>query len=249
MQKGFDKSVHCAEYLITDEMTDKAGRLKLSCLLYLQQLTCEEHTDIFGLPGDVIREKLGLAFVFTKLRVNVLRQPLLNEKIVVKTWCSELKGVRFTRNFRVTLQNSGELLTEGKTELTVIDLETRRLVRPANVPEFSTFLYNDTEQNGCEYPQKLSCDFCACGTFQKRITEKDIDCNRHVNNTVYADMVTEAWGEKYFASNINSFEINYLHEVLPFETVDITFSDLNGEVLACGNVGDKQSFVARLTYE
>ena len=237
------------EVIVNESMVDKAGRLKLSCLLRFQQGICEQHTEKFGLPSSVIREQLGLAFVFTKIRVNTYRLPGLNEKIVVTTWCSELKGVRFTRNFRVTLQDTGELLTESKAEITVIDLNTRKLIRPASVPEFDMFLYNETEPNGCDYPQKLPAEVEAYNNVLRQITEADIDNNNHVNNTVYADMVTETLADEYLKINPSVFEINYLHEAFLNETMKINLSKIEQGVLVVGSVGDKQSFAAKIIYK
>ena len=161
-----------------------------------------------------------------------------------------LKGVRFTRNYRVTLQNTGELLSEAKAEATMIDLNTRKIVRPKDIKVFDKFLYNDALENGCAYPEKLPQSINTVPQFFRKTTAADIDVNGHVNNTVYADMVIDCLAENRRNSAISCFEVNYSNEVRPHETVSIALEDTGATgITAVGTVGDKHSFTARIQFK
>lgn len=235
--------------LITEESTDGSGRLRLSNLMKLHQEVSEQHLSVFGTPSDTLRNEFGIAFVFTKIRINIYRLPAAGERVTVKTWCSMLKGVRFTRNYRVTLQNSGELLTESKAEVTVIDLNTRKIIRPKDIKVFESFLYNDVIENGCAYPEKLPVSVDVAPQFSRHITASDIDWNGHVNNTVYADMVTDCIPEDRRNSALSCFEVNYSNEVKPNDTVQLALENNGRSITAVGCVGDKHSFTARLDFK
>ena len=243
----FDKTAYEWDTVVTSFEVDMFRRLKLSALMKLHQEIGEMHLKEFGTDSNYLRDRRNVAFIFTKVAIKVHRQPLMEEKIRVRTWCSSLKGVRFTRNYVVFSEN-GELLTEAKGEVTTLNLQSRKIVRPRDVEEFADFLYNDQLDNSCEYPQKIE-PLKACDRKQLRpISFSDIDYNGHVNNTVYADMVLDCLPADVLSRPIKGFEINYVNEVKPDETLEIGLSCDKDVWCFSGCVSDRVCFTVKLTF-
>ncbi len=230
---------------VTSFEVDMFDRMKLSALMKRHQEIGEMHLTEFGTTSEQMRKEQNLSFIFTKVNVLVHRLPKSQEKIVVRTWCSALKGVRFTRNY-VTFDQNGKLLTEAKAEVTTLDLLTRKIVRPSEINGFADFLYNDELQNGAEYPTKIRPTESDCTTHTRPVRFSDIDYNGHVNNTVYADMALDCLSAEMLKKPIKGFEINFINEVLPQETVEIGVTQEADGFVFQGNVADRQSFVAKL---
>lgn len=217
------------------------GKIKLSELMKLHEKIGELHLNVFGSDSNELRNDHHVAFIFTKIAILVHRLPRENESIVLRTWCSGLKGVRFTRNYQ-SFDSDGNVLTESKCEMTIIDLKSRRIVRPISLPGFEGHLYNDEIENRCEAPKKIALpdDMTVIGTH--RADDRDIDQNGHVNNTVYADIMTQFIPEEYSGSDIKSIEINYISEVLPHEEIKLSTSSCDGQVVFSGATDNRTVF-------
>lgn len=240
-----DKTAYEWETTVTSFEVDMFDRMKLSALMKRHQEIGEMHLNEFGTTSEKMRLEQNLSFIFTKVNVLVHRLPKSGENVVIRTWCSTLKGVRFTRNY-VVFDQSGRILTESKAEVTVLDLTSRKIVRPIEIKGFSDFLYNEQLENNAEYPQKIRISIENAVQHTRPVRFSDIDYNGHVNNTVYADMAMDCLSPETLKNVIKGFEINFVNEVLPDETLEISVeSTVDGNVFQ-GNVGDRVSFLAKL---
>lgn len=239
-----DKTAYEWETTVTSFEVDMFDRMKLSALMKRHQEIGEMHLNEFGTTSETMRRDQNLSFIFTKVNVLVHRLPKSGENVVIRTWCSALKGVRFTRNY-VVLDQSGRILTESKAEVTVLDLVTRKIVRPTEINGFSDFLYNDQLENNAEYPSKIKMSLENSMRHTRAVRFSDIDYNGHVNNTVYADMALDCLSPETLKSEIKGFEINFVNEVLPDETLEISVNR-DEDYIFQGNVGDRVSFLAKL---
>ena len=224
-----------------------SGKIKISQLMMLHQIIGEKHLNAFGTTSENMRSEQNLAFIFTKAAILVHRLPSENEKITLRTWCSELKGVRFTRNYQ-TFNKNGVCLTECKCEVTTIDLNSRRIVRPSSIEGFNDFLYNTELENACEAPKKLSVSDELKSVKTVLITDEFIDFNNHVNNTIYADMMMSVLPEEKREEPITKVYINFVNEVLLGEEIEL-FSFTNDENhIVCGKIEDKTVFIGELSF-
>ena len=239
-----DKTAYEWQTSITSFEVDMFDRIKLSALMKRHQEIGEMHLNEFGTTSEQMRREQNLSFIFTKVNILVHRLPKSGENVVIRTWCSALKGVRFTRNY-VVFDEKGQILTETKAEVTVLDLATRKIVRPTEINGFSDFLYNDQLENNAEYPAKIKMSGENAAVHTRPVRFSDIDYNGHVNNTVYADMALDCLSVETLKAAIKSFEINFVNEVLPDETLEISVTADDGYVFQ-GEVNGRVSFLARL---
>lgn len=246
-KKTNDCTVCFWETKVSSFDADKFCKLKLSTVLKYQQEACGKHVAIFGAPSDVLRDEHSVAFVFTKIKVTVNRLPKAHEDVVVKTWCSSLKGVRFTRNF-VMYDGFGEILTESKAEVVVIDLKTRKIIRPTEIPLADRFLYNDEQPNGCEYPQKIKLFEEKGQAVTRKVSFSDVDENGHMNNTVYADVMCDCLSDDLRGKTPTEFTINFENEAFENETIEIFWEQEENEVVFVGQIGEKQCFKGQIKY-
>lgn len=224
------------------------GKIKISELMMLHQQIGEKHLNAFGTTSADMRAKQNIAFIFTKARIVIHRLPQENEEITVRTWCSELKGVRFTRNYQ-TFDKIGNALTEAKCEVTTINLETRKIVRPASIEGFADFLYNNELANACEAPQKIDAIDNAQRVSQRKASAETIDFNSHVNNTMYADFAMSIIPDITELGEPQSVDINFINEVMPNEIIDLYLASVEDKTLVVtGRVGDETPFCCKLVF-
>lgn len=242
-----EKTAYEMETAVNCFDVDRYDRLKISALMKLHQEIGERHVTEFGTSSAFLRDKLGVAFIFTKLKIKIHRLPKTADNIKVLTWCSELKGIRFYRNYIVMSENN-ELLTETKAEVVIMNRSDRRLVRPKEVEGFGNYLYNYDLVNGCEKPSKVDFPEAFNTSFKRQIRFSDIDFNGHVNNTVYADICFDCLDGETLKKTPKSVEINFVNEIMPDEELCVSFSSNEQTKLFSGSVSDRHCFTAKIEY-
>lgn len=226
---------------------DRYNRLKISALMKLHQEVGERHITAFGITSEELRNIYDIAFIFTRVRIKIHRLPKAEERITVRTWCSELKGVRFMRNYQLISEN-GEMLTESKGEVAAIKLSDRSIVRPRDQEAFNCFLYNFDLDNSCEKPSKLSVLHDGGSWFKRPVRFSDLDYNGHMNNTVYADVVFDHLPKEALQKPVTEFQINFLNEALVGETVLVGVNQTESGYEVSGCVGEKHCFSSKVSY-
>lgn len=242
-----DKTAFQWHFPISTAEVDMFDRLKISALMKRQQEIGELHLIEFGTSSDKMREEQGFAFIFTKMNIKVTRLPKSKENVTLTTWCSGLKGVRFTRNY-VLRDESGVVLTEAKAEVTTIDLNTRKIVRPREINGFEDFLYNEDLENTCPYPEKLIFSGEVSKVYILDVRFSDIDFNGHVNNTVYADISFDALPPEVVKKSVSGFEINFTNEAFLGETLEVSVVSDNSCCLVFGKTDVHDCFAVKLIF-
>ncbi|MBO5913234.1 MAG: hypothetical protein J6Q76_07170 [Clostridia bacterium] len=242
-----DKTAFEWDFRVTSFDVDTFNRLRLSSLMKYQQEIGGMHLFEFGTTSERMAKEQNLAFIFTKMNIAIHQLPKAQDKVIMRTWCSGLKGVRFTRNYLLFDENR-KLLTEAKVEVTTLDLKTRKIVRPNEINGFSDFLYNDELENMADAPTKLTVPDKLEAVYTRPVRFSDIDYNGHVNNTVYADMSLDCLTTEALKNPLKGFSINFVSEIMPDEAVTLSMAETDSGYTFVGAANDRQSFVARLIF-
>ena len=221
---------------IKTSMCDCSGKLGMAEAFYMYMDAACTHADILGVGLSEIAKK-GLIWVAAKNMVVFRRRPAMETGAVLTTWPRTPVRYRSLRDY-VLKDTSGEILSEGRTEWTVLDRGSGRLYLPeklfgddlkfrddaAGVPEFSKMRYDDSL-------------FEDAGTYIIRPTDCDVE--GHMNNAAYVRAVcgclpNEVWihipvreMEAHYLSQ--AFEGQPLHIMKAESGDDIVFSAHNDE--------------------
>ena len=162
--------------------------IRPSALFRYYQETAGGHLDALGLDFNTMREK-KCVFVITRMK-NIFYSPIKRyDRINIKTCSRGIKGVVFTRDYNVV--RGGELVAEASTQWALIDLDSRRICRPAVYAEYfdeSDELCSFTDIKKIPLDTELDCEY------KYRVVFSDIDENLHMNNTRYSDICLDAIG-------------------------------------------------------
>ena len=245
MGTKFNKTAYEWEFTVKSFDVDMFNRLKLSSLMKYQQEIGGMHLYEFGTTAEKMRKEQNLGFIFTKMNIKIDKLPKTQDKVILRTWCSGLKGVRFTRNY-IMFDSLGNIMTQAKVEVTTLDLLSRKIVRPSTINGFCDFLYNDDLENGAEYPSKITIPMDISTVYSHKVRFCDIDYNKHVNNTVYADLSLNCLDPEILKKAIKGFEVNFSNEVLTNQTIEVAKAEISDGFVFTGTVSDRQCFTALL---
>lgn len=199
-----EKMKQIENYKINVHDTDCNGYLSpTGYLRYLQDAAnCQMEDD--GLPYNVLFEK-GLAFILSRIRVIFFEPVFSHENVTVTTWSAGGHAASFLRCYG--MEKNGVEIARGKSVWALYDRNRGKLCRYNDIElGYKTDDENDVELSRrpefAEEPKLL-------GT--RRIFYTDVDQNRHMNNTRYADMLWHFMPERD-RRRITSLDISYLNE-------------------------------------
>jgi acyl-ACP thioesterase len=183
---------------------DAFGTLEVPAISgYLQEIA-GRHATALGAGLEVLRAR-GLTWVLARQRLELPVPVSLGDALAVETWPSGLERLAAMREF-VARRGDGSEAVRATTAWYVLDLVTRKLVRPQEVldPRFPR-------------PRQPSVAPLAHGKLQRRfhVRYADIDQNLHVTNASYVTWAIEAMPvDLWRASRMASVEVHYLAEAV-----------------------------------
>jgi len=196
--------------------TDTRGRLQVPILCQFLEEAAVAHAAILGVAVEVLIES-GVAWVLSRLHLEMERWPAADEEIVIVTWPEAASRLFTERRFDV-LDASERGIGTVSTLWLVLDLERRRPVRLP--PQVTDPLHE--HEIGPE-PRKFG-DLATPNPIQRElgftVRRSDLDLADHVNNTSYVEWAVEAVPDEVWASHdLAELEIHFLSECHHGQTV------------------------------
>jgi medium-chain acyl-[acyl-carrier-protein] hydrolase len=208
-------------YDVNTIVLDHQKRLSLVGLLNLLQDTAWIHADHLGWGYEALIEK-GTIWVLSRQKLVMTDWPVWEDKVTINTWPRRSGSVIALREFEILA--NGKKVGECSTSWLVLDWTTRKLQKLDRI-----MFGMETRSEGVldiaaeRIPSRN--DVKTVTTFQVR--NSDLDVNAHVNNTRYAQWITDTMtaGElaKYW---VQEYEINFLAETGVGDAVDIDAVDI-----------------------
>ena len=196
--------------------TDTRGRLQVPILCRFLEEAAVAHAAILGVAVESLIDS-GVAWVLSKLQLEIDRWPTADEEIVIKTWPEAANRLFTERRFEV-LDASERRIGAVSTLWLVLDLERRR---PMRLPTQVIERLHDHEL-GPE-PKKFE-DLVTPEPVEREleftVRRSDLDLADHVNNTSYVEWVIEAVGDEIWSTaDLAKLQIHYLSECHRGQTV------------------------------
>ena len=218
---------------------DANDKITIKSILNIFQDVASYHASLIGVGYEEMLSK-NLYWVLSRIKFDILKQPKIDEEVIVRTWPLEKGRIDFDRDFKI-LNMNGEALVVGTTKWCVIDTNTRQLQRTNNVN------YNGIHLNEKNYSDKFNKiilpELQSNYIYTHKVLYSDLDHNKHMNNTNYALLISNIINNKV----INHFEINYLSECLLNDEIKLSLISNNNESIVMGEVDDKRTFISLIS--
>ena len=215
---------------------DKNDRLSFKAILSIFQDVASIHAEDIGVGYKSMLNK-NLYWVLSRIKIDILKMPEINQTVVVETWPHEKGRVDFDRDLKICSED-GEVLVIGTSKWCVIDTVQRRLQRADNVNYIGeVFTEVNYEQ---PFGKIILPDSDFIFKFKYNVLFSDLDHNQHMNNTNYANLVASAVENE----KINHFEINFLNECKLNDQINVVICKNVNQEYVIGSVGDLKAFTA-----
>lgn len=210
------------KYFLTAGETDAQGRMPMWVIVSRVIEVATDHANILGV-GYATLSELGIGWVLTRLSVEMLKYPTINESYTVTTWIEGYNRLYSDRCFEIR-DGEDKVVGNIRSMWVAINMKTRSAA-DLTALDRSHFVLSDRKcpvsRTGKQHPlaeeaQESNYTFKFC----------DLDFNRHVNTVQYVRHILNQWDlEKYDHNEIARFDITFHAECKFGEMVRIRHID------------------------
>lgn len=223
--EGIDK-IFEAKYFLTAGECNPEQRMPLTLLINRLIEVASLHANQIGVGFDyLVREHQ--TWVLSRVAVDMLRYPGVNENYTIRTWVSSISRLFSERDFEI-LDGEGNTIGHARTVWAVIDIRTRGVGDISRIGWMKELIPD--KQSPVEKPSRPKPIPAPAPEeipegyreVKYRFQYTDIDFNRHVNSSRYIELLLNQWSLDYHDANrLTRFEIAYIHEARYGEEVTL----------------------------
>ncbi|WP_312643917.1 acyl-ACP thioesterase domain-containing protein [Hydrogenoanaerobacterium sp.] len=188
---------------------DIRNQIKLSGMMRHIQEVSGEHLEELGLSHVMLWNE-GFVFLLTKVALQVKRRPGALEKLTIVTKPRAPKGVQSMRDVYF-YDEAGEEIIYAQTAWVLTDPIEHKIRRPNELPYTIPLEPVAVDYELLRAKNKRPKDAQPVG---KRVVRySDIDCNMHMNNAVYSDIVCDYLPlEQHRSRDVAQYNISFVGE-------------------------------------
>lgn len=212
-------------FLVGYGEVDQHNRMKLSSLLNFLQDIATMHSKTIGY-GTTKCKELGIGWMLLSWQIKMYSYPKGDTNVEIKTWSRGIKGIHAGRAYEV-VDEDGNLVAQVDSIWALVDVNTKRPMRP--LPGMADS-YGAIERNFFENEKvRIDTPENVDNVVSLKVQRRDIDTNRHCNNTKYIEYAIEAVPQEIFDKmQIEELQIVYRKPVVYNENIKVTFSKVQG---------------------
>ena len=229
------KNIWQTEFHVSSFLVDANRRLGLYGLLSLMQESAWSHASHLGFGYARTRES-GASWVVARQRLEMVRWPVWEEDVIVRTWLRPPGAVLVTRDFEFLV--GGETVGQAAAHWLTIDHRTRKPTRipfpdnPALFRHDGSLTFEPCKLENLNNLHSLT---------EFEVRHSDLDMNGHVNNVRFSQWVLDALPPNSHSHfQLQSYQVNFLAEARPGDKIEIL-----GPQLSMPKLGEKLPFQGR----
>jgi len=182
-----DRLITSKEYEIHFYEIDYKKRALLTSIVnYLGDIAIVQ-SDSIGVGLDDLA-KSNLSWVIYKWDINMIRYPVIGEKITVRTWPFSFRKFYAYRQYEI-LDKDGQVIGTADSVWFIIDTEKRKAHKIGS-EMYAAFRLSEDNKQSLDFG-KLNPPEVIDEERSFDVRYSDIDTNRHVNNVKYMDWALE----------------------------------------------------------
>ncbi|MCK5066052.1 MAG: hypothetical protein KAR16_01375 [Bacteroidales bacterium] len=215
------------EFSISSYDLNPKGKARLTTMANFFQELAYHHASKLGFGYDDMKAR-QTTWVLSRMRIRMDSYPVWDDRIAMETWPSGVDKLFALRDFRIR-NSEGKVIGMASTAWLILNIETHRLIRPKEALEHFKLIVHPEQVFA--YPlDKIDVPDETRVLSHHSVVFSDLDIIGHVNNVKYMEWcIDSVIASSNPEREIREFEINFNHEALFGDKVEIRGHDLSGE--------------------
>lgn len=182
------------DYFLTAGETDAEGKMPMSLIFERSIEVATEHANALGIGYSTLIKR-GVGWVLTRMSVQMLRYPGINESYSFITWIESYNRLYSDRCFLI-IDADGNTIGHARSMWVAIDMNKRTA---ADLSEFERDSFPIGPRK-CPLPMQRKLGALTGAVEEREYTFRfsDIDFNRHVNTIQYVRAILNQWSLPFF---------------------------------------------------
>jgi len=195
-------------YRLKSSDVNRFQRLRTSVMMRWLQEAAIAHTEELGMGREKTLDK-GILWIVSLQRTEILRMPVYDEDILVRSWPGKTMHVFFPRYYELVSANGSEVLVRASALWMLLDEKTRHFVFPESYGIVIEGCVTGRETALPSSPKALP--FTEESPFT--VPFSYVDLNGHMNNTRYYDLADDLLPFEKEGRLLKTLFTEYLHEI------------------------------------
>lgn len=205
-------SIHSIKITVGVRDVDFKKEMRISSMLRHFQEAASSHVDTLGIGISEMEANTHIAWVLTKMKIEIIRYPKFKEHLTIETWPQLPNAIEFQRDF-IIKDAEGNTIAKALSGWVIIDMETREL-RRSNIVTLNHLDIKTDRAIGNTF-DRLMPEGEKTLIYNRAIRYSDIDLMGHLNNAKYIDFITDSFTVKEHTNqSIKALQIAFSHEAL-----------------------------------
>ena len=199
---------------------DADGYIGMKAYLEYFQDAASGYMHEYDWDNIAVHEKYGVGWLLLKYHMVMHERTLYDDDLDLECWVEKNRHPAAVV-FNLEIREKGKLLAEGRLESCLMDMEKKRIVRPA-VIGFDRELALDRKVGGAEFGRLGDESDGAEFVYEHIVRYSDLDNNDHVNNLNYMPMIQNAFDPEFYRTRmLEEIEIQYKKQCIYGEKLKI----------------------------
>lgn len=230
--QGGLNGIYETSYKILSSDVNRWLRLRTSVLMRWLQEAAIAHTESIDMGRDKTLDR-GLLWVLVMQHAEILRMPVYDEHIRLRTWPGKTMHLFFPRYYEVLSADGREVLVRVSALWMLIDAKTRRFAFPERHGIVVEGITTGTELALPTSPKALPLTEEAHFT----VPFSYVDLNGHMNNTRYFDLAEDILPFEKEGKLLDRLTIEYQHEATEGQDLTLRYGIEGRAVYLTGEAG------------
>ncbi|MBE6780244.1 MAG: hypothetical protein E7545_04615 [Ruminococcaceae bacterium] len=229
------------DYTVKSTEIDSNWKMRIDRIVELFQSITGIHSTQMGVDGPTLLKNSNAFWVLTKFKIKIDTLPLMEETVLVETWPTFVKGVRFGRDF--LMQKDGKTYVMGSSEWCTLDYTTKELRRANSVCYPADMTHRDYLSGAGDFIRVRETVNESDYNHAHRCAFVDIDTNKHTNNIAYLRMALNCFSpDEFEALNVSDMQITFVSQSYYGDEIKVYKKQIETGFYIEGKLNDKSVF-------
>lgn len=196
------------DYMPMFRDADAHGMIGVRAYLYYFQDMATEHLYHMGKGNDSLPETYGMAWMYTKYKMRVIKQADFSEPLHMETWIEKQDKVRIWQDLNISVRN--EVYALGRLESCVFHLDEQKIGKLSDI-EMPQDVVGE-EKIALDPFAKIKRDVSDMQyVFSHKVQYSDLDKSHHMANLRYVNLMENVFSPEFYdCHRLKELELHYV---------------------------------------